>query len=371
MTILFLCGGLEPGKDGVGDYSRRLAGELNRHGNECSIIAMNDIDTLQVREEVQYDLASTTIKVLRLPREMDWKHRMTRIETWIKTEKPDWISLQYVPFAFQKKGIPLFLAGRLKRISAGIRWHIMFHELWVGPESIKHRLLSKIQRQLIIRQVKTINANVVHTHLPLYLNDLLQFFPAVKKLPLFSNFPPVSKPPTGPGNMFRIGFFNQVNHSDQVINFLLSLSKSCGQNGFDLQILLIGGAASSVQACKARLETFVEFKDRITCTGFLDAQGVSASIANCSIGITPLSFSTLGKSGTSAAFLAQGVALAVPVVDDREKPFFNDELMRALITVPDFDKINYARKAAQKSKYLLSISQIARIFLNDLKSFQL
>jgi glycosyltransferase involved in cell wall biosynthesis len=371
MTILFLCGGLQPGKDGVGDYSRRLAGELNRHGNECSIIAMNDADSPQVLEEIQQDLASTTIKVLRLPRGLDWKVRMVHMDSWIKKEKPDWISLQYVPFAFQRKGIPLFLAGRLKRISKGVRWHIMFHELWVGRESIRQMLLSKIQRQLIIRQVHRINANVVHTHLPLYLRDLVRFFPTVKKLPLFSNFPMVTTPLMEPDNLFRIGFFNQVGQRDQVIDFLLSLSKNCNRSGLDLQILLIGGAASSVQALKTQLETYVEFKDRITCTGFLDERGISASIANCSIGITPLSFSTLGKSGTSAAFLAQGIALAVPVIDDREKPFFNDELMQALITVPDFDKINFARKAAQESKYLLSLSEIARIFLNDLKSYPL
>lgn len=29
MTILFLCGSLEPGRDGVGDYTRRLAGDRN------------------------------------------------------------------------------------------------------------------------------------------------------------------------------------------------------------------------------------------------------------------------------------------------------------------------------------------------------
>jgi hypothetical protein len=370
MTILFLCGGLQPGRDGVGDYSRRLAGELTRKGHKCTIIAMNDIDTAQVCEEEQRDIEST-IKVLRLPRELNWKDRMIRIDRWIKTEHPDWISLQYVPFAFQKKGIPLFLAGRLKRISKGVRWHIMFHELWVGKESIKQLVLSKIQKQLIIRQVRRIKANVVHTHLPLYFNDLAAFFPKVKKLPLFSNFPVSTSPLIEISNLFRIGFFNQVSDSDQVTNFLLSLTRDCSRRGLDFEITLIGGAASRMEALKVRLENYVEFKNKITCTGFLDGPEISACIANCSIGITPLSMSTLGKSGTSAAFLSHGVALAVPNVDDREKPFFNIKLMHALVTEPDFDKVDFARKAAQESKYLLSLPQIASTFLNDLKTFQL
>ena len=32
MKIVFICGCLEPGKDGVGDYTRRLSAELIDHG---------------------------------------------------------------------------------------------------------------------------------------------------------------------------------------------------------------------------------------------------------------------------------------------------------------------------------------------------
>jgi hypothetical protein len=47
MNIVFICGCLEPGVDGVGDYSRRLAGELIRMGNKVQLISLNDyhIDT--------------------------------------------------------------------------------------------------------------------------------------------------------------------------------------------------------------------------------------------------------------------------------------------------------------------------------------
>ena len=43
MKIIFLCGSLEPGRDGVGDYVLLLSGELVRQGHQASIIALNDV----------------------------------------------------------------------------------------------------------------------------------------------------------------------------------------------------------------------------------------------------------------------------------------------------------------------------------------
>jgi hypothetical protein len=40
MRIVFLCFSLEPGRDGVGDYTRALAGELIRPGHEVCAVAM-------------------------------------------------------------------------------------------------------------------------------------------------------------------------------------------------------------------------------------------------------------------------------------------------------------------------------------------
>jgi hypothetical protein len=42
MKIIFLCGSLEPGCDGVGDYTRRLAGELIKQGHHIAAVALND-----------------------------------------------------------------------------------------------------------------------------------------------------------------------------------------------------------------------------------------------------------------------------------------------------------------------------------------
>ena len=42
MKLVFICGSLEPGKDGVGDYVYILARELIDLGHTCLLIALND-----------------------------------------------------------------------------------------------------------------------------------------------------------------------------------------------------------------------------------------------------------------------------------------------------------------------------------------
>jgi Trk K+ transport system NAD-binding subunit len=54
MKIAFICGSLEPGRDGVGDYTRRLAGELVKQQHEVLVIAFNDRQIKDTLKAVQY-----------------------------------------------------------------------------------------------------------------------------------------------------------------------------------------------------------------------------------------------------------------------------------------------------------------------------
>ena len=42
MKIAFICGSIEPGRDGVGDYTRRLAIELIKNSYEVAVIALHE-----------------------------------------------------------------------------------------------------------------------------------------------------------------------------------------------------------------------------------------------------------------------------------------------------------------------------------------
>ena len=365
MKILFLCGSLEPGQDGVGDYTRRLAGEIIRQGHESLIIAINDYEVSEVLCADDFDLKQV-IKTLRIPIFLSWKKRIELIQIWIQEQNPDWISLQYVPFAFQNKGLPFLLAGQLKKISQGRKWHIMFHELWVRDKALKFRVLGALQKIIAERMIHKINASVIHTHLPLYHSDLTKFSNTVRKLPLFSNFIKPSVPMNPDKRVLRVGFFNLVGEGPKITTFLIELYRKSVQKRLEFEIVMIGGATESLKSFGNQLETFQEFKNKIKYTGFLTNDMISEVISTCNVGITPMNMSSIGKSGTCAAFLSQGIPLAIPVVDDKDQPFFDRTLIKALLFEPDLDKLRVAGNAARNARNSISLDHITTMFLKDL-----
>ena len=112
MRILFFCGSLEPGRDGVGDYTRRLAGEIKRQGHDATIVAIND-------NYVKYKFAGIQISegmellVLRVPAIWTLKKRSEDIKSWINEINPEWLSLQFVPFQFPLLDLIIAFASQL------------------------------------------------------------------------------------------------------------------------------------------------------------------------------------------------------------------------------------------------------------------
>lgn len=355
------------GEDGVGDYTRRLACEIAGQGHRSTIAAINDVHTTHSLQEYQID-SGNTVQVLRLPKNSSWNERLLSLKNWIKKESPDWISLQFVPFAFHDKGIPFFLARHLKSISGTLKWHIMFHELWVGPHSLKFRILGQLQRRIIRSLIRTLQASVLHTHLPLYFDDLRCLEVDVKQLPLFSNFGNAELLTKGKPGTFRVGFFSQVANDKQVVSFLQLLYDETLKNQMQFEVLLIGGSKSSIRSFGSKLEDIPEFKDKVLYTGFLAKDDITSALSSCSIGMTPLAYSTLGKSGTSAAFLSSGIPVAVPNLDFRRKPFFDLEILDALVIEPKLEQISKASIAAKKCKQKLNVQRIADVFLTDLNN---
>jgi hypothetical protein len=190
MKIIFICSCLEPGKDGVGDYTRKLAGALIGRGYHSAIIAIYDgrlsTDSWQGK---QWD-NGTAVDVLRISPALSWKNRLQLIKQYIDAFRPVWLSLQYVPFGFQIKGLPFLLPGRLKKLSRQHRWNIMFHELSVNKhESLKFKLWALAQEKIIQLLVKTLQPDFVTTNTELYRLRLQQMGAATHVIPVFSNIP--------------------------------------------------------------------------------------------------------------------------------------------------------------------------------------
>jgi len=186
MKILFICGSVEPGQDGVGDYTRRLSGELLRKRHEVQILSICDYQVFSFSFEEQV-IESTVLAVNRIPIATGNIQRNIWSQNIINIFNPDWISLQFVPYSFNPKGLPFWLPSFLKNLKGNHKWHIMFHELWLGiniESSFRHKCIGKLQ-QLIVKKM-------IHSTLPDFVNTqnkLYQFF--LKSLHINADYLPI------------------------------------------------------------------------------------------------------------------------------------------------------------------------------------
>jgi len=159
---MFMCTGLEPGADGVGDYCRRLAEELIKLGVECRVIALNDREIgSEVREQ-----PSPSLGIWRLPERSPISARSARVAALLSDWEPDWVSLQFVCYGFQRKGLAHREATWLLTLLRGHPLHVMLHELWVGTEphaSTKNTILGWAQRLLVLRLLRRLKPRLTHT----------------------------------------------------------------------------------------------------------------------------------------------------------------------------------------------------------------
>lgn len=236
MNIIFICSCLEPGKDGVGDYTRKLATALIKHGLHSRIIALNDRRLNSETWSGEQCDNKTTINVLRLSSTISWKKRLKLAKKYIHDFDPTFISLQYVPFGYQIKGLPFKLARNLKQVSKKNQWTIMFHELSVNKdESLKFKLWAFLQVYIIKSLLKKLKPAFVATNTKIYQVRLAQMGYPTHILPVFSNIDKVHINKIYVPNKSLVPDYIQTNRSDFIIGTLFG---SFSSRTWDLQSLL-------------------------------------------------------------------------------------------------------------------------------------
>lgn len=307
MNIIFLCGSLEPGQDGVGDYTRRLACELLRKGHQAAIISLNDKAAGQVSKSLQTD-DGTAIEVLRLPQKLSWEERMQHAQSFIDVINPQWLSLQYVPFAYHDKGLPFGLPGQLTKLGRGKKWHVMFHELWVGIEkgsAFKLYVIGYIQQLLLSKLIKELQPARVSTQTHLYQMLLKKKGVTASFLPLFGNVPVTDNKDAALNEMDKeLNFivFGSIHGDAPVEEFVkeianYGLNKHCRVN-------FIGRNGGNLQHWKNSLDAEkVSFK----ILGVCEPEAISAALSNADIGISTTPLLLAEKSGTVVAMQEHGL----------------------------------------------------------------
>ena len=195
MKILFLCPSLEVGRDGVGDYTRRLSGELTRTGHECMSVAVNDCYAAAHQQRIVLGNIEQLPgpAVVRLSALESWDRRFAMLRSLVRRFDPEWISLQYVPHGFQVKGLPLAFARRIWGMDCDRLMHVMFHELWGhAGGNVSVRVVCALQKLLLTRMQRKLLPRVVNVTNETYKQRLLDIGIASQVLPLFSNIPVVT-----------------------------------------------------------------------------------------------------------------------------------------------------------------------------------
>lgn len=309
MKIMFLCGSVESGKDGVGDYTRRLAGELIRQGHHCGIIAIMDKGVQETIEELQYS-EHTNIHVLRLPFKKGFLLNCKEAKGWIDTFDPDWISLQYVPFSFHPKGLPFGLGLAINKLIKGRKLHIMFHELWVGMNTeatFKFRIWGMLQSSMIRSFVKKLNPLSIHTQTKLYQMQLDKIEVVASLLPLFSNIKVLNSSSNlkNPKHL-RFIVFGAIHPGAPIKAFAKEVAEYAINEKLKISFTFIGRCGEEQNNWAA---IFHSFKLEVTILGELSTEQISKELSQASIGIVNTPLHLIEKSGANAAMKEHGLAV--------------------------------------------------------------
>ncbi|WP_438481972.1 hypothetical protein [Oleiharenicola lentus] len=319
MKILFICGSLEPGRDGVGDYTRRLAGECVARGHCCVLLALHDPYLSLNTDEIQDES-----RAIRLPSSLPWSERLARTKSLLEEQAPDTVSWQIVPYAFHPRG---FLPGALLASLPGLRGrrcHVMMHELWIGLEKGARwpdRVAGWLQRRGLLCLLEQLEPDLVHTSNATYQQALaLNHWPA-EILPLFGNVP-VAHATVGDRNALTrwipptenipalvavtFGTLHSQWQPAATVDWLLATAKRLRRS----PVLLVLGRAGA--AAESLLDVFRRAGVLVVTTGELEPASLSQILAAAHCGIAPHPWALIGKSGAAAAMLEHGLPVVVP-----------------------------------------------------------
>ncbi len=309
MKILFVCGSLEPGKDGVGDYVQVLASRLRLLGHEIFALSLND---RYIKENFY-----KTDGIYRISYELSWNSKKTIARNLINDFGPDLISFHFVPFSFNNKG----LLGKEKSFLADILYgyplHLMLHELWVEGHTLKLKLWSLLQRRAIISLINLLKPLYLHTSNEYYIHRLMKYGFRSNLYPVFSNISFSSKSyilydklktlDSGIEDWYNsevpvfmsFGSIHPQAKWDELIDLII---KEYGMAIF-VSIGRMGPGEKVWSDLKKKYKSLLKFIE----IGNLDSEELSCIIRQADFGITTNPEALLKKSGSVAAFLEHGV----------------------------------------------------------------
>jgi len=341
--IALICSGVEAGQDGVGDYCRRVAGELASEGMKCLVLALNDRSILKEA----YEPGANGIALARLPERLSTSERVTRASALLADWKADCTSLQLVSYGFNRKGLLLRELLWLPSLLTGHKLQLMLHELWtgLGPDAPrKHVWLGATQRVLLLALIRRLQPDLIHTTNSFFQRALKAHGVDADVLPLFANIP-VQPEPAGPWlaeairanggpplwrerqKYWLIGVFGGIFPQWPAEPTLLSLRAISQRAGRRLVVISAGYAGAGGRAVFERLRRQVSDVDFLAI-GPRSPSEISQFINSMDFGLTSYPHYALGKSSSVATVLEHGLPLIVGWGKLSSEPALDAELQR-------------------------------------------
>ena len=326
--ILFICGSLEPDKDGVGDYVWKLATSLREFGFSCTCVSISDKFVTPKTNSYDHTDFPSDIGRYRISASTSWREKLRLLNLIAKKEEPLYISFHYVPYAYSSKGVPFRLVNWLPKLKYKCYWQLMLHEIWVDPsQKTSNMLLSPAQKVLLKILVYRISPSVINTTNTYYVRQLLKIGVKSLKLPLFSNInytyvPPIAREPRS----WRFLFFGSI-HPEWKHDYLLNAIELARlkSNIAICSFILIGHAGDYGMKLWKRLAANDRPNFNFQTLGVLPEKEVSRQLQIADFGVTTTPSHLVEKSGSVAAMLAHGLTVIIP---------------RVTIYSPDFNSVH-------------------------------
>ena len=300
MKIIFLADSDQPRMSGVGDYTLNLCNSLQRQGHHGIVKSIGS--PTSVARSGLADL--------------------------VQSEQPDWVSIQFVPYAYAKRGLVHPRTLPWDRLRGKVGTHLMFHEVWIGSHhgaSLRERAVGLLQRELIKSAISMIRPDIVHCSNPLYSTMLARAGIPNSILPLFGSLPISSarddpyaddlqrlKPGTTRSDWMIVVFFGNIYPTKNLPAILAWLHNRCMRFGKDLLVVSLGNCPAA-EATFSSLSACLEAKDRLhfLIKGRQDASILSRLIVSADCGLSTTPFNIIEKSSSAVTFVEHGLPVIV------------------------------------------------------------
>jgi len=326
MRLAFICSGLEPGRDGIGDFARTLAAACAAAGHESRLVAVRDTFCGGEVKGLRPSYPEPRFRdIFRYPGEM------RSLAAWFRDFQPQWVSVQFTPFGFHQRGLGARRASDLRALLSPLtQRHLMLHETWLqpGPEgSWRHRILGRLQRRSVLSWLTSgWQPDVIHTQARLHLARLHTRGIPAQLLPLCTAFTspsaslaearallaPTLRDPAGAktnvdASALWIGHFGTLHREGW--DFPSYAAKLAAIHSRRICFLALGRARaiSQIWAAAARAVPQADFR----LLGELPADKVTLAMRACDAAITSTPWDIIEKSSAVAAWRAVGVPVLV------------------------------------------------------------